>query len=85
MRRLAAVDAAIIIVIVVIATITLAPAVARVQRNASDARCQSNLQRVAEAIALYQDDNNSCFPTNRPWVPGYRVPSQINSTCKLSP
>ena len=41
MRRLAAVDAAIIIVIVVIATITLAPAVARVQRNASDARCQS--------------------------------------------
>ncbi len=65
MRRLTLVDTVVSTLVVAFVACTLMPAVARIQRTTSEARCQSNLQRLAEAMALYLSDNYGNYPTNR--------------------
>lgn len=83
MRRISAVDAGVSLAVLVLVAATLIPAVARIQRSPADARCQSNLRRWAEAMALYCADNNWCFPSNRPRLTqGFGV---VIPTVRLSP
>lgn len=65
MKRVRLIDVTIIVAVAVLVVSTLAPAVARMQRTISEARCQSNLQRLAEAMTLYLADNNHLYTTNR--------------------
>ena len=65
MRRFSIADIIVSIVVIVLIALTLAPAIARIQRPYAEARCQSNMRRMAEAMALYTADNNNRYPTNR--------------------
>lgn len=65
MRRASIPDIALSIGVLALVALALMPAVARMQRSLGDAKCQSNLQRWADAMALYCADNNGTFPTNR--------------------
>ena len=65
-RTLTAFDVAVCAAVVCLVAATLIPAIARVGRGDADARCQSNLQRWAEAMELYLADNYHRYPTNRP-------------------
>ena len=49
----------------VLVCVTLVPAVARMKRDPADAKCQSNMRRWAQAMALYIADNDGRYPTNR--------------------
>jgi prepilin-type processing-associated H-X9-DG protein len=77
-------DVVISTVLVCLVAFTLLPAVARIERSASDAKCQSNLQRWAEAIDLYLVGNYNSYPTNRPFVVGGGL-GVIMSYVNLSP
>ncbi len=81
MRRFRLVDVVISLGVLALVVATLAPAIARMQRDYPDARCQSNLQRWAEAMELYLADNQGCFPTNR----GYSGSRPIATALALSP
>jgi prepilin-type processing-associated H-X9-DG protein len=63
---------------------TLAPVLARLQRESAEAKCQSNLHRLGEAIALYVADNAGRFPTNRPYTGGNRKTGTIKPYVALS-
>ena len=65
MRRFSIADIIVSIVVIVLIALTLAPAIARMQRPYAEAKCQSNMQRMAEAMSLYTADNNNRYPTNR--------------------
>jgi prepilin-type processing-associated H-X9-DG protein len=65
MRRASILDVVVIIGAVAIVVAALGPAVARVQRLSAEARCQSNMQRWAEAMELYSAENSSRYPSNR--------------------
>lgn len=65
MKRLSIPEITASIVVVVLVALALAPAVARMQRSYADAKCQSNLRRIGEAMALYATDNSGRYPTNR--------------------
>ena len=65
MKRLTIADIIVSSCIVALVTVTLVPAVARIQRSPAEAKCQSNLRRWAEAMALYCSDNQGTYPTNR--------------------
>lgn len=84
MRRISAIDVIICVGIAVLAALTLAPAVARMQRNPAEAKCQANLQRIAEAIDLYLEDYRY-YPTNRQWIGTQRVLGPVNPLVNLSP
>lgn len=85
MKRLSAIDTALCLAILVVVGVTLAPAVARIQRNPADARCQSNLQRIAEAMALYLEDNHNWYPTNRAWGQPFPTLGRISQAVNLPP
>lgn len=53
------------LVVVLLLTLALGPALARLQRSSQEAQCQSNLHRWSEAISLYCSDNHGWYPTNR--------------------
>ncbi len=74
MKRLSVTDIAISLTVLAVAAFTLAPAIARIQRTPAEAKCQANLQRVAEAMALYLEDNNRRYPTNRAWSGAFLGP-----------
>lgn len=65
MKRYTIADVILMVAVVVLVACTLAPAVARMHRSFGDAKCQANLQRLAEAMALYCADNHGRCPTNR--------------------
>lgn len=65
MRRFSIIDLVISIGAIILVLLALVPAVARLQRTPEDARCQSNMRRWAEAMALYTDDYDRRYPTNR--------------------
>ena len=86
MRNTRVLDIAVIIGLVVLVVAALAPAVARVQRSYGEAKCQSNMRRLAEAIAAYTADNNYCYMTNRRFNTGTRIPQNtVNREVSLSP
>lgn len=64
---------------------TLAPVVARLDRSPADAKCQSNLHRLGEAMALYVADNNGRYPTNRAYTGSSHSLGAINKLVALSP
>lgn len=68
MKRLSVIDTAICLAVLAVASFTLVPAIARIQRTPAEAKCQANLQRIAEAMALYLEDNHLRYPTNRSWI-----------------
>ena len=51
--------------VVLLVGLLLAPAIARLQRSSGEAHCQSNMHQWAQAMALYLDDNQHFYPTNR--------------------
>jgi prepilin-type processing-associated H-X9-DG protein len=65
MRSIRTVDAVLVVGVMLLVAVTLLPAVARMHRTAAESQCQSNLQRWAEALALYVSDNEGTYPTNR--------------------
>ncbi len=65
MRGVRTTDIAFILVVAVLVVSTLLPALGRAYRSPAEVRCQSNLQRWAEAMELYLADNGGYFPTNR--------------------
>lgn len=65
MKRVLITDIVVVVAVAVLVTATLLPAIARMRRPVAEARCQSNLRRWAQAMALYCSDNNSRYPTNR--------------------
>lgn len=67
MKRLNVMDFILSLLVVALVTFTLIPAVARLQRSPAEAKCQSNMKRLAEAILLYCADHSGVFPTNRPF------------------
>ena len=82
-RRISFVDIIILSTVAVFVALTLVPAIARMQRTPIEAKCQSNMRRWAEAMALYCADNQGRYPTNRP-----RITSGVGvilPTCNLSP
>lgn len=66
MKRPSVIDIVMSIGTVFLVVMTLVPAVARLQRTPEDARCQSNMRLWAEAVALYTNDYDRRYPTNRP-------------------
>lgn len=66
MKKIGLIDAVICSLVIMLVTCTLIPAVARMQRDAGDARCQSNMRRFAQALALYIGEFGK-YPTNRKW------------------
>ncbi len=65
MKRIAVADVVVSVLTVALVVFALIPAVARVQRPWEDSKCQSNLRRWAEALALYTEDFEGVFPPNR--------------------
>ena len=84
MRRLTVPDIILSIVVIALAAFTLVPAIARIQRTGlAEAKCQANLQRLAEAMELYCADHQGVFPTNR-FISGGLV-GAILTSINLSP
>lgn len=79
MRRFSISDMIVSIVVIVLIALTLAPAIARIQRPYAEARCQSNMRRLAEAMSLYTAENNNRYPTNR------RLNGAMSYEVQLSP
>lgn len=71
MKRISIFDIVISMIMLLILAFTLAPAIARYQRSPEEAKCQSNMRRWAQAIALYTSDNHMVFPTNNDNRAGY--------------
>lgn len=65
MRKLSIWDIIISVVTLGVVCASLVPAVARMQRTPEDAKCQSNMRRLAEAMQIYTADNDKRYPTNR--------------------
>ena len=65
MKKLSAADIIACVLILILVALTLAPALARMHRTAAEAKCQSNLRRWAQALALYTPDYQGRFPPNR--------------------
>jgi len=65
MNRIRLVDIAVVLAVALLAASTLGPAIGRIQRSPNEVRCQSNLQRWAEALELYCIDYTGRYPTNR--------------------
>jgi len=65
MKRMRSIDIVLSALVVVLLSAALLPALGRVQRSPADARCQSNLHRWGEAMALYLSDHGGLYPTNR--------------------
>ena len=85
MRNSRVLDIAVIVGLVALVVAALAPAVARVQRSYKEAKCQSNMKRLAEAIEAYTADNRYFF-TNRLFAAATRIPQNTASReVKLSP
>ena len=70
MKKLSGVDIIACVLILILIAFALAPALARMHRTAAEAKCQSNLRRWAEALALYTQDFDGRFPMNRHFGPG---------------
>jgi len=66
MKRATVVDIVVMLSVALFVALTLVPAIARMQRTPIEAKCQSNMRRWAEAMALYCADFQGRFPTNRP-------------------
>lgn len=77
-KRIGLLDIALLMLIVLISGFIVAPVVARLQRSPADAKCQSNLRRWTQAMALYVHDNQGRYPTNR-------ATSDISSSVRLTP
>ena len=52
----------VVIAIIGILAALLLPALNDARDRAKTASCQSNLKQIANAIAMYADDHNDCFP-----------------------
>ena len=65
MRKITIADAVVSVLILILIAFALAPALARMHRTAAEAKCQSNLRRWAEALAVYTQDFDGRFPMNR--------------------
>ncbi len=85
MKRLSAIDIAVCTAVMALVAFTLVPAIARIQRHPAEAKCQSNLQRVADAMALYLEDNHHRYPTNRGRGSGTTDLGPIVPILRLSP
>lgn len=81
MKRLSLIDVVVLAAVVALVVFTFIPAVARIQRSYAEAKCQSNLYRWSEAIALYCADNAGRYPTNR----SKSNPNMISFVVALSP
>ncbi len=81
MRRLTVLDILLLMLVLIVAASTLAPAVARMSRPYAETKCQANLHRWADAMALYCADNNGRFPTNRVLTASHA----LNPALPLSP
>lgn len=84
MRRLSISEISIITIAAVLVALTLAPAVARMQRSYAEAKCQSNMRRIAEAMALYVTDNSGRYPTNRVKDPSTGAALNVDPDLPLS-
>lgn len=84
MRKTTLLDTIIISSLVILTTIALIPATARMQRDNLDAKCQSNMRRWAEALSLYREDNTGVFPCNTVGYGG-GLPSMFNWVKELNP
>lgn len=65
MRSIRTLDVIATLAVAALTVSTLLPAIGRIQRSPSEVRCQSNLQRWAEALELYCIDYTGRYPTNR--------------------
>jgi prepilin-type processing-associated H-X9-DG protein len=65
MRKISIFDVVISLVVVAFVALIFMPAAARMQRDSSEAKCQSNMLRWSQALALYTGDNDGFYPTNR--------------------
>ena len=84
MRKTCILDILVIVGLVILVMAALAPAVARVRRSYVEARCQSNMRRLAEAIQAYNVDNGRYF-TNRRFYTGTNTPQTVvTSEVRLS-
>ncbi len=84
--RIRLVDTIVLTLVVLLVAFMLAPAVARLQRSPADAKCQSNLRRWAQAMALYVRDNQGKYPTNRATYSCYLLSSiQLTPDGALNP
>ena len=72
-------DTIVLTLVVLLVAFMLAPAVARMQRSPADAKCQSNLRRWTQAMALYCRDNQGRYPTNR------TTSGNLSSSVQLTP
>jgi hypothetical protein len=85
MRNLSIRELCLLALVMGFIALTLGPVVARLQRESGEAKCQSNLHRLGEAMALYVADNAGRYPTNRPYTGTQRKLGAIRPYVALSP
>lgn len=65
MRKRSIGDAVAIVALLLLVAWLLGPVIAQNGRTYAEAKCQANMRRLAEAIALYTADHQGKYPTNR--------------------